>query len=194
MKIVFNGGGYRKLSEHDISECQKLGRFLASIGAEVMTGGGGGYPYQVGKAAVLAGGKVIGRSPARNPKEHEEKYNFKFDGVSQMIYVKKKFKKHTEGLLQRMQDMQTFGDITITMGGTWGTLYELILSFYHKKIIILIEEFEGATTLFRDAHTYFGTRGDINPAVHFGPTIIPVKNVDEAIEALKKIKAEGKGG
>ena len=52
--------------------------------------------------------------------------------------------------------------------------------------MVLIEEFEGATTQFIGLHNYFGTRGDINPKVHFGPTLIPVKNVDAAIEAVKK--------
>ena len=188
MRVLVQGGGYRKLSDHEINECKKLGEFLASIGAEIMTGGGTGYPYQIGRAAVQAGAKVYGRSPARNAKDHEEKYGFKFDGVTDLIYMDKEFSKHAEGLLYRMQDMQSFADLVIAIGGTWGTLYELLLSFYHKKTIILIEEFEGATTLFKDAHTYFGKRGDINPKIHFGPTLIPVKNVNEAIEQLKKIK------
>jgi len=186
IKVLVQGGGYRKLPEHEINECKKLGEFLASVGAEIMTGGGTGYPYQVGKAAVKAGARVFGRSPAKNAKEHEEKYGFKFDGITDLIYMDKDFTNHTDGLLQRMQDMQSFSDLVIALGGTWGTLYELLLSFYHKKTIILIQEFEGATTLFNNAYTYFDTRGDINPKVHYGPTLISVKDVGEAIAAIKK--------
>lgn len=187
LKVIIQGGGYRKLSDYEVNECKKLGEFLASIGAEIMTGGGTGYPYQIGRAAVQKGAKVTGRSPANNAKEHEEKYGFKFDGVTDLIYMKENITGHTEGLLQRMQDMQSFSDVVIAIGGAWGTMYELLLSFYFKKTIILIEEFEGATVQFKNLHTYLGTRGDVNPKIHFGPTLIPVKNIDGAIEALKKL-------
>jgi len=192
MKVVFNGGGYRKLGEHEISECNKLGAFLASIGVTLMTGGGTGFPYHVGKAAVAGGATVYGRSPAQNAKDHAEKYGFKFDGVSDMMYIEKSFSNHNQGFLQRMQLMQEFADVTIAVAGTWGTLYELIVSFYYKKTIIVIEEFGGAAVQFKKLHEHFSAQGDTNPAVHLGATLHFVKNVDEAIEVLKKYKNEHK--
>ena len=189
MKIVFNGGGYRELGEYEIGECTKLGDFLASIGVELMTGGGTGFPYHVGKAAVAGGAVVHGRSPARNEKEHAEKYGFKFDGVTDMIYMEENLLNHNEGFLRRMQLMQNFADTTIAVAGTWGTLYELIISFYYKKTIIIIEEFAGAALQFKKLHEYFSGSGDTNPAVHLGPKLFFCKNVDETIEVVRKLNA-----
>jgi predicted Rossmann-fold nucleotide-binding protein len=187
MNVTVYGGGYKKLTEHEINQCKKMGKFLASIGAEVLTGGGSGIPYQVGKAAVENGARVYGRSPARNAKEHQEKYNFKFDGVTDMIYIKKSFSNPAEGLIQRMNDMQHFSDVVISMGGNWGTFYELILSLYYKKTIIIINEFDGAGEMFQQAHQFFGAR-DFNPKVHLGANLLPVRDVDEAIKVLKSLR------
>lgn len=187
MKVTVYGGGYKKLSDNEIKQCKKLGKFLASIGAEILTGGGSGFPYQVGKAAVQGGARVYGRSPARNEEEHINKYNFALDGVTDMIYMNKSYPTPAEGLLKRMQDMQPFSDLVIALGGNWGTFYELVLSLYYKKTIILVHEFEGASTAFQNVHTFFGAR-DFNPKVHLGATIIPVGTIDEAIIAIKQYK------
>ena len=193
MKIVFNGGGYRKLSAHEIAESEKLGHFLASIGVELMTGGGTGFPYYVGRAAVAGGAVVHGRSPARNAEEHAERYGFKFDGVTDLIYMEENLLNHNEGFLRRMQLMQNFADVTIAVAGTWGTLYELIISLYYKKTIIIIEEFAGAALQFKKLHEIFGASGDTNPAVHLGPTLHFCKNVDETIEVVRRLNAEHLG-
>ena len=190
MNVTVYGGGYRKLSDHDIKQCKKLGKALASIGAEVLTGGGSGFPYQVGKAAVQAGARVYGRSPARNEQEHKQKFGFALDGVTDMIYMPKSYGNPAEGLVKRMQDMQPFSEVVISMGGNWGTFYELILSLYYKKTIIMINEFEGASVAFQNVHTYFGAR-DFNPKVHLGATLIPVRDTDEAIMVLKKLYKDG---
>ncbi|KAI4453322.1 glutamine-trna ligase [Holotrichia oblita] len=190
-KTVVYGGGYKKLTERESSECEKLGKYLAQIGAEVLTGGGRGFPYAVSRPAVLAGAKVYGRSPAINQKEHVENYNFPLDGVTDMIYMTKVYKTKAEGLLTRMQDMRPFSEIVIALGGNWGTFYELILSFWYKKTIILIEEFEGAVKAFEDVYDFFGAR-DINPDVHFGPTILKVKNIDEAITKIAELTKDKK--
>jgi len=187
MRVTIYGGGYKNLSDYEIKQCKKLGKFLASIGAEVLTGGGSGFPYQVGKAAVQAGARVYGRSPARNEQEHVAKFNFALDGVSDMIYMTKNYPTPAEGLLKRMQDMQPFSDLVISLGGNWGTFYELVLSVYYKKTIILVHEFEGASVAFQNVHTFFGAR-DFNPKVHLGATLIPVGTVDEAIMAVKQYK------
>jgi len=190
MKVTVYGAGHRKLSDHEIKQCKKLGKFLASIGAEIMTSASGGIPYQVGRAAIQGGARVYGRSPGRNVQEHVEKFESPLDGVTDMTFMTKSYKTPAEGLVKRMQDMQCFSDIVVGMGGNWGTFYELILSLYYKKTIILINEFEGASVAFQNVHTFFGAR-DYNPKVHLGATIIVVKDVDEAIIVLKKMHKDG---
>jgi len=180
------GGGYKVLSTKELADCEKLGKYLAGSGYEIQTGGGTGYPYAVGKAAVQSGARVFGRSPAISQAEHIEKFHFKMDGCTDYIYVTKKFDTPAEGLIARMQDMQPFSDLVIAMGGTWGTLYELTLSLYFRKTIILITGFKGATKVFRDAHRYFG-KGNFNPVIHQGAKIITVKTVDEAIQEMAKL-------
>ena len=187
MKITVYGGGYKKLSDREINQCQKLGNYLASIDAEIQTGGGTGYPYQVGKAAVLSGARVWGRSPAVNEKEHIEKFNFFLDGVTDMVYMDKTYEMPAEGLVRRMNDMQPFSDVVIALGGNWGTMYELMLSLYYKKTIILVGEFEGAVEAFSWVHDFMGKR-DFNPKVHLGATIIKVKDIDAAIKEIEKCR------
>lgn len=187
MKITVYGAGHRKLSDYEIKQCKKLGKYLGSVKAEVMTTGGSGIPYHVGKAAVQGGAHVYGRSPARNAEEHVKKFGGALDGVTDMIYMTKSYPTPAEGLLKRTQEMQPFSELVISMGGNWGTFYELILSLYYKKTIILVNEFEGASVAFQNVHTFFGVR-DFNPRVHLGATLIPVKDIDEAIAVLKKYK------
>ena len=87
--------------------------------------------------------------------------------------------------MRRSMDMTPFGDITVALGGSWGTFSELIMAFMLKSTIILVEEFEGAVRAFIDAYGFFG-KYDINPAVHNGAKIIRVKTVDEAIAEMSK--------
>jgi predicted Rossmann-fold nucleotide-binding protein len=193
MKITVYGGGYKQLTKREIAECRKLGKFLADAKIETLTGGGGrpgrGYAYEVGNAAVLGGGRVFGQSPAINEQEHTEKYNFALDGVTDMIYMDKLYDNRAEGLVSRMNKMQPFSDVVIALGGNWGTFYELILSLYYNKTIILVNEFGGAVEAFQWAHKFFGER-DFNKVVHEGCTLVPVQDIDEAIFEIKKLKSK----
>ena len=192
MKITVYGGTNSKVyTDKQKTECEKLGKALASMGAEVLTGACGGFPYFVGKAAVQGGSKVWGYSPAINQKEHEGKFGYPMDGVTDMIY--KGTGGTAESLLKRMQDMVPFAPIAVALGGSWGTYYELILAFWYKKTVILVEEFGGAVEAFMNTYEFFGKR-DVNPAVHLGPTIIRVKCVDEAIKKIIEYKSNNKEG
>ena len=187
MRITVYGAGHKKLNDHEIKQCKTLGKYLGKVKAEVLTTGGNGIPYQVGKAAAQSGARVYGRSPARNADEHVKKFGGALDGVTDMIYMTKSYPTPAEGLLKRTQDMQSFSELVIALGGNWGTFYELMLSLYYKKTIILVNEFEGASVAFQNVHTFFGVR-DFNPRIHLGATLIPVKDIEEAIAVLKKYK------
>ncbi|MDR0975733.1 MAG: hypothetical protein LBM01_02095 [Christensenellaceae bacterium] len=188
MKItVFGGTNNKKYSEEEIAKCEKLGKFLAERGDEILTGACGGFPYYVGRASASIGGKVIGYTPAHNFEEHVEKYKFPTDGVSDLVYTTEDFVSITESFLKRSWDMTPFSDIVIGLGGSWGTYFELMLSFYYKKTIVVVEEFAGAGEMFMSAKEYFQNR-DFNPDVNNGATVISVKTLDDCIEFLKNYK------
>lgn len=185
MKITVYGGTNNKVyTDRQIAECEKLGAWLGSVGASVLTGACKGYPYYVGKAAIKAGAKeVIGYSPAVNLKEHTDLYKFPTDGVTKIVYTRGKYESMSESFLRRSMDMTPYSDVVVAMGGSWGTFAELVFSFMYQRKIILVEEFEGAVKAFEDVYDFFGAR-DINPAVHNGAKIIKVKTVDELISYM----------
>jgi len=189
MKITVYGSTNNKIyTDHQRAECEKLGKFLASIGAEILTGACGGYPYFVGKAAIAGGAQVYGYSPACNLKDHVENYKFPTDGVTDLIYNRKPKPTFSENFLKRSIDMVPFSDVVVALGGSWGTYLELLFSFMYKRTIILVGEFEGAVKAFENTYDFFGKR-DVNPAVHHGAKIIRVKTVDEAISEIIELKA-----
>jgi predicted Rossmann-fold nucleotide-binding protein len=187
MKItVYGGTNNKSYSPEQIAECEKLGKFLGKIHAEVLTGACRGFPYYVGRAAVLGGAKVTGYSPAINLDEHVKRYEFPVDGCTDIVFTTQVFPTMSESFMRRSFDMTPFADVVIALGGSWGTFAELILSFMYKRTIILVEEFEGAVKAFENAFEFFGAR-DINPAVHNGAKIIRVKTIDNAIEQVLKL-------
>ena len=185
--IVFGGTNNQKYKANEVACSERLGEYLADIGAEVLTGACDGFPRFVGRAAVKKGGKVTGYSPALNEKEHVEKYKFPLDGVSHMEYIKEDECTQAGNFIQRSYEMTPFSDIVIALGGSWGTYIEVIFSLFFKKTIILIEEFGGAVEAFNNTYKFFDER-DFNPVVHLGAKIIRVAKVDDAITAIESLR------
>jgi predicted Rossmann-fold nucleotide-binding protein len=186
--IVYGGTNNREYTHAQMSACEKLGKFLGSSNAEILTGACRGYPYYVGKAAIQNGSRhVIGYSPALDLKEHVEVYKFPTDGVTELVYVDRKCDSMPEAFMRRSIDMTPFAEIVVVLGGSWGTFAEIIMSFMYRRTIILVEEFEGAVKAFEDAFEFFGAR-DTNPAVHNGAKIIRAKTIDDAINELKLLQ------
>jgi predicted Rossmann-fold nucleotide-binding protein len=188
MKVTVYGGTNNKTyTPHQMAECEKLGKYLGENGHEILTGGCKGFPYYVGKAAISHGAKTVkGFTPAKNLNEHKKVFNFPTDGVTDLVFMKTKCATQSEAFMRRSLDMTPYADVSIAMGGSWGTFAEILFSFMFKQTIILVEEFDGAVTAFENAHEFFGKR-DINPAVHNGAKLIRVKSVDEAIENIIKL-------
>jgi predicted Rossmann-fold nucleotide-binding protein len=184
---VYGGTNNKEYTKQEITECEKLGTWLGRNKIEILTGACKGMPYYTGRAAVLAGGKVTGFTPAKNQKEHVEKYDFPLDGVSDLVFNKTRYYTMAENFLRRSWDMTPFSDVVIALGGSWGTYSELIFSFFAKKIIILIENFGGAVEAFKNTHAFFGAR-EVNPAVHNGSIIISVPDVAQAIDVIRKYR------
>jgi len=186
--IVYGGTNNREYTKAQMSACEKLGKYLGTCGAEILTGACRGYPYYVGKAAIQNGSrKVIGYSPALNLKEHVEVYKFPTDGVTELVYVDRKCDSMPEAFMRRSIDMTPFADTVIVLGGSWGTFSEIIMSFMYRRTIILVEEFEGAVKAFENAFEFFGAR-DINPAVHNGAKIHRCATIEDAILTLKSLQ------
>jgi len=184
--IVYGSTNNKTYTPEQLEKCEELGKFLGQKGIEVLTGSCYGYPYYVGKAVIKHGGHVTGYSPAINIEEHKTLYKFPTDGVSELVFNKVKYPTESESFLRRQVEQISFSDVAIALGGSWGTFCELILSFFAKHTIILVEEFEGAVKAFNDVHAFFGSR-DVNPQVHHGGKIIRVKTVDEAISEMSKL-------
>jgi predicted Rossmann-fold nucleotide-binding protein len=190
MKITIYGGTNNKsYSAEEIKSCEELGVFLAENKYEILTGACGGYPYFVGRGAVRAGGRVIGYTPARNLKEHVERYQFPVDGVSvkDMVFAEKEYSTKSENFLRRSMDMTPYSDIVVALGGSWGTYSELVFSFFAKKKIIIVDDFGGAGECFQSAYEFFSSR-DNNPDVQQGAEILHVKD----FAGLKKLLLRSK--
>jgi len=188
MKKVTVYGGLRMagLSEFELGEANKLGKFLGERKIEILTGACIGFPQFVGREAIKYGSKVVGYSPALNLDEHVNKYKFPTDGTTHLEFIKEDGANKAANFLQRSMDMNVFSDIVIAMGGSWGTYVELLFSFFGKKTIILIEGLGGAAEQFHRTFEFFDAN-DHNPDVHRGPTIIRCKDVDGAIAELKNL-------
>ena len=181
---VYGGTNNKSYTAQEMEECKKLGKYLAKKGLEVLTGACNGFPLFVGREAIAHGGKVVGYSPARNKKDHVQKYNFPIDGVTHLEFIEKDGQNPAENFLKRSWDMNYYSDIVIALGGSWGTYTELLFSFWYKKTIILVTSFGGAVEAFDNTWNFFNSR-DINPAVHNGAKLIKVANIEEAIKVFE---------
>jgi predicted Rossmann-fold nucleotide-binding protein len=187
MNITVYGGTNNKVyTPAQIAACDKLGAFLGREKMTILTGACKGYPYYVGRAAIKAGAKVIGYTPAVDLAEHTGLYEFLTDGVTDLVFTKEKYGTMSESFMRRSMDMTPFADVVVAMGGSWGTFSELVMSFMAKRTIILIDEFEGAVKACQDAYDFFGSR-DVNPNVHGGAKIIHARDIDDAIKCIKAL-------
>ena len=190
MKVtVYGGTNNAAYTKREQSECAKLGAWLGKHRAHVLTGACKGFPYFVGKAAIAAGSRVTGYTPAVDIKEHTDTYGFLTDGVTDLVFCDRRYGSMSENFMRRSFDMTPFSDVVIALGGSWGTFSELIMSFMLRRTIILVDEFEGAVRAFEEAYEFFGKR-EINPMVHNGAKIIRVKTVDEAIQEMAKLNID----
>ena len=188
MKItVYGGTNNLNYTPAEIAQSEKLGKYLASRKMEVLTGACRGFPEYVGRAALKAGAKVIGYSPAKDERDHVDNFQFPLDAVTHMEYKKIDGASQADNFFNRSLDMTKFCDVCIALGGSWGTYTELLFSFWYKKTIILVKGFNGAVEAFENTYNFFDKR-DTNPAVHQGAKIIIVNSVDEAIAELEKVK------
>ena len=100
----------RKMAEH-------VGKEIARRGHTIMTGATWGLSYVAAQAAVAAGGRSIGISPAASQIEHRKVYKLPVDAFSSLLYTGMDYVGRDLFLVQS-------ADAVISIGGRIGTLHE----------------------------------------------------------------------
>lgn len=134
MKIAISGSGSGNNKE--ILEISKeIGREIAKHNHILLVGGCKGYPYAAERGALLEKGKVIVYSPAKDGREHIEKYNFPTDEGAEYAYT-------GLGIPKRNYPLIKNSDLVIILDGQTGTLNEFTLAFHEKKKIFVLKKGE----------------------------------------------------
>jgi uncharacterized protein (TIGR00725 family) len=120
------------------AEVEELGRLIAERNGIVVTGATTGAPFWAAKGAKMAGGIVIGISPAASKQHHVKSYRLPTDYHDLIIYT-------GFGYSGRNLFLIRSSDAVITVGGRLGTLNEFTDAFEdHKPQGVLLGE--GGTT------------------------------------------------
>lgn len=114
------------------SSGEKLGEEIAKQGAVLMTGATTGIPYFAAKGAKVAGGIVIGFSPAATEKDHVNLYKLPEDHHDIIIYTGQ----HYSG---RNLILTKSADAVIVGCGRIGTINEFTIAFEDGKPIGVLE-------------------------------------------------------
>ena len=130
MKISVCGSGLGE-DKSILEKAKQIGREIAKSNHILLTGGGTGYPYVAVRGTILEKGKVICYSPAKDKKEHINKYQFPWEEKAEYIYTNK-------GIPGRNLPLVQNADSVIIIGGQIGTLNEFTIAFaLNKKIAVL---------------------------------------------------------
>jgi uncharacterized protein (TIGR00725 family) len=138
-KICISGAAdTRFLNPGAMAEVEELGRLIAERKGIVVTGATTGAPFWAAKGAKMAGGIVIGISPAASKQHHVKSYRLPTDYHDLIIYT-------GAGYSGRNLLLIRTSDAVITVGGRLGTLNEFTDAFEdHKPQGVLMGE--GGTT------------------------------------------------
>lgn len=109
-----------------IEKAQLIGKLIAEAGMVLVDGATTGIPYYAAKGAKLAGGIVIGLSPAESKAAHVGTYHLPLDYHDLIIYT-------GFGYSGRNLLLTRSADAVITIYGRIGTLNEFTIAFEDKK-------------------------------------------------------------
>ena len=113
-------------------KAEELGRQIAERGAVLVDGATTGFPFWAAKGAKLAGGIVVGISPASSEKEHIEVYQLPIAYHDLIIYT-------GAGYSGRNLLLTRTADAVIEGCGRMGTINEFTIAFEDKKPIGILE-------------------------------------------------------
>jgi uncharacterized protein (TIGR00725 family) len=119
--------------------CRALGRTIAARGCCLLTGACPGMPHETVVGAHLAGGHVIGISPAATLKEHVEVHHSPYREYDVLIFT-------GIGLMGRELMNIYSSDIVLVVGGRSGTLGEFAIAYEAGKLIGVLQGTGGITT------------------------------------------------
>jgi len=140
MKISICGASDGADDDEIKKKAFEIGKVLAENNVLVLTGATYGYPHASAKGAVSSNGKVMGISPAKDEKEHIEKYKFPTDNYTQIEFT-------GLGIPGRNYPLVKEGDAVIIISGQIGTLNEFTLAFQEKKTIGILTGSGGITDI-----------------------------------------------
>ncbi len=127
-RIGVFGGAFVIDSERAEEMAREIGRGIVRRGHIVMTGATSGLPHIAGKAALEAGGVVLGVSPARDAVEHTNRYKKPLDGCSHIFYT-------GQGYTGRNYLNLRNCDMGVFIGGEAGTLEEYCVGIYEGLVL-----------------------------------------------------------
>ncbi|MGH8547709.1 MAG: hypothetical protein ACRERU_03750 [Methylococcales bacterium] len=128
-----------------------IGEYAAKLGLTLVTGATNGLPYAAGKAAIAAGGTVLGISPARNAEEHVKVFNKPLDGSSHIFWT-------GLGFTGRNYLNVRNCDASVFIGGGAGTLEEFCIAVYEGHVVGVLTNSGGVTDLIPEIVSRFRNR------------------------------------
>jgi uncharacterized protein (TIGR00725 family) len=173
IKIGIAGSG-KSEDEYVLKISEQIGVELAKRDCIVITGAGGGVPYEVAKAAKKEGCMVVGISPASNIKEHEEKYNFPVKYFDVLLFS-------GFGLKGRNVIFVRSCDGIILISGGSGTLNEFTIAYDEGKVIGVAKGTQGISDSIMSL-SELNTKRKEKIIFEDEPRIL----VDKIIECLKR--------
>lgn len=130
-------------SKDAFEKAEAIGAEIAKRGLVLVTGATTGIPYWAAKGAKMAGGLVIGLSPAVSKSAHVKSYKLPTDYHDLIIYTG--FEYSGRNLL-----LTRSADAIITICGRVGSLNEFTIGFEDNKPMGVLEGTGGAADYIRE--------------------------------------------
>ena len=178
MKIAVCGSGENTKPEIE-EKAFEIGKELAKNDVLVLTGAGNGYPYEAAKGAFSNNGKVFGVSPAKDEKEHIERYSFPIDSFTKIEYT-------NLGVPGRNLPLVKEADAIIVISGQIGSLNEFTIAFHDAKVIGILKGSGGISDMIKEIAEICDKRGEEDNVVYSEDPKMLVKKVVEKLNEGNK--------
>lgn len=140
LKFGVMGSASKTQSDDCRTKARELGAAVARRGGVTITGACPGLPLAAAEGAKTNGGLVIGISPGLSLDEHVYKYESPTEHHDVLIFT-------GSGLMGREVVNIRTSDIVVIVGGSSGTLGELAIAYDEGKLIGVLTETGGITSV-----------------------------------------------
>jgi len=127
-KLCVSGSAVDIAGPEAFRKAYQLGQAIAAQNAILVNGATTGTPYEAAHGAKVAGGMVIGFSPAISKREHVNKYKLPLEYLDVVVYT-------GSGYAGRNLQLTRASDAVLFVSGRIGTLNEFTIAFEDKKPI-----------------------------------------------------------